>query len=528
VRVPRATVLACLALLGAADAGAAPHPPRLLPGDARAAASPARADTWLVGARPDGLSERIAKGFGARRLMSDTGIYRVERVRAVALVEALRTRGRYVFSEPDRLALRQAFPVDPLSGQQWGLGAIGATSLDPPPVGPESPLLAVVEEGADVTHPDLQGVQLAGAVGARPDGLLHGTAVASVAGAPVNGQGITGVWPGMRVLVATHDRSCGGAVAALHRAAESGARVISMSYLFYGGCFAHYVATQQLYGEGRVLVAAAGNEFLEGNPQDGRPATDPHVITVAGLDPDLSSADFSNENYAVDVSAPATGVLAAVPPALDQDPVRDGYMALDGTSFSAPMVAAATAWVAQRRPSLDNTRLTDLIRISTSDLGRRGWDATFGFGKFDLPRALSARAPAADPLEPNDNISWINGTYFRRADPPIYRGRTVRLSARLDRLEDPIDVYRIIVGARRAVRIGARPRYGDPTLEVYAASARSVYGRRGQIAVSDRPGRRLELLDIRNTSHGRRSAFVVVWPRTLDTGYRLQVRRRRF
>ena len=52
----------------------------------------------------------------------------------------------------------------------------------------------------------------------------------------------------------------------------------------------------------------------------------------------------------MDLSAPGVGILTAVPPALDTDGVQDGYQAMDGTSFSAPMVSAAMAWVRAARP----------------------------------------------------------------------------------------------------------------------------------------------------------------------------------
>jgi hypothetical protein len=118
---------------------------------------------------------------------------------------------------------------------QWGLPALGATSLSPPPVAASSPLLAVIEDGFDVTHPDMQGVAASGGGSGDPAGLFHGTSVASVASAPANGVGITGVWPGARTLVASADATCGSIVEALYRAEEAGARVVNMSYGFPAG-----------------------------------------------------------------------------------------------------------------------------------------------------------------------------------------------------------------------------------------------------------------------------------------------------
>jgi hypothetical protein len=504
-----------------------PAPPTVLPGDARAAAlGPAKSGSWLVGAQPGRMVERAARRFQARLLMPGTGIYRVAASRARSFARALRAHGGYRFSEPDSYRTRYQFPFDPLTPYQWGLPAITATALSPPPVVPWSPLIAVIEDGFDVTHPDMQGVAADGAGSGDPAGLFHGTAVASVASAPVNGAGITGVWPGARTVVAAADGFCGSTVEALYRADAAGAAVINMSYGFpAGACFAHYVATQRLFGSGAVLVAAAGNEFQEGNPTDGVPASSPHVITVSALNPDLSSAGFSNRNLSVDVAAPGVDVLAAVPAWLDQDGVADGYQFVDGTSFSAPMVAAAAAWISEQRPSLDNSQVTDLIRYSASDLGPRGYDPDFGFGALDLPTALSSRAPSVDLYEPNDDAGWVDGRYFGGKDPPIYRGRRVSLSGRVDALEDPADTFRVIIPGRRSVRIQARPTFGDPALDAYNGWVRTVWGSRGRIVTSDRRGRRTDTVEVYNPYRRRITIYAVLWTdRTLAAGYRLTLR----
>ena len=460
--------------------------------------------------------------------MPDTGIYRVAADRARGFARALRAHGGYRYSEPDSYVSRQSFPSDPLTPYQWGLSAMGATSLTPPPATVQSPLLAIIEDGIDVSHPEVQGVAVSGAPGGSgdPAGIFHGTSVTSVARAPANGAGITGVWPGARTLLVSAGPSCGATVDALYRAADAGARVINMSYGFPGGgCFSHYVATQLLYGVGAVLVASAGNEFQQGNPADRIPAVSPHVVTVAALNPDLSAAEFSNQNYSVDVAAPGVRVMAAVPKWLDDDGVPDGYQAVDGTSYASPMVAAAASWVAQQRPFLDHTQITDLIRYSARDLGPRGYDPDFGFGAFDLPTALASQAPSADPLEPNDDVGWINGRYFRGKDPPIYRGRRAGLSGRTDALEDPADAYRVIIPGRRAVWIRANATFGDPALEAYNGWVRTIYGRRGRIAKSDRRGHRSELIGVRNPYRRRLAVYVVLSSyRALDAGYRLTLR----
>ena len=69
---------------------------------------------------------------------------------------------------------------------------------------------------------------------------------------------------------------------------------------------------------GAVPVAAAGNEFEDGNPLE-FPASLPHVITVSAIGPDEKATGFSNASGAVDLSAPGVGILTAVPAAFDPD-----------------------------------------------------------------------------------------------------------------------------------------------------------------------------------------------------------------
>jgi len=146
---------------------------------------------------------------------------------------------------------------------------------------------------------------------------------------------------------------------------------------------------------------------------------------VAATDNKGHSASFSNANDWIDLSAPGVGIMTAVPPALDDDGVQDGYELLSGTSFAAPMVSAALAWVRQARPELQPDQVVQAVRLSADDVGRKGWDPLTGFGVLDIAAALKApgaRLPAHDPLEPNDNISWVDGRAFGTPAPPVWTG----------------------------------------------------------------------------------------------------------
>jgi hypothetical protein len=356
----------------------------------------------------------------------------------------------------------------------------------------------------------------------------HGTATASVAAAPVNGVGIVGVWPGARAanipLPATI--RCSDSAERIASAIEQGAAVINMSYGSQGLCYPEYVALQFAVARGIIPVAAAGNEFASGNPLE-YPASLPHVLTVAAVGPDLQSSYFSNTSAAIDLSAPGEGIMTAVPPKFDGDGTPNGYERQSGTSFAAPMVAAAAAWVRQARPTLTSDQVAQVVRIGTSDLGRPGWEVDTGFGLLSVGSALTADPPPRDPAEPNDDIMWVDGRAFRAPDRPIYKGRRqARRFALLDVFEDPADVYRIRVRRHSRVRVSANPSgRDDVALTAYRGSAKRIDSR--PLKRSARRGRRTERLTIRNTSRRMRTFYIAVRVqrgiRDLDAGYALRV-----
>ena len=357
-------------------------------------------DTWLVGATPGAASAKIADRYGARH--SGLGNYVVERSRAKALAGDLEKAGLLLYAQANTiLKTKQTVPDDPLSSppNAWRAKVAPQTFM-PPAVAPTSPLIALVDAAADATHPEWAGGNFSTIPGV-PVTSSHGTATAAVAAAPLNGVGILGVWPSARALnvplpVAPGTEggiTCASSGEAIGKAIQAGAAVIIMSYGSPSRCAAEWVQLYFGIAKGIIPVAAAGNEFQEGNPLK-FPASLPHVVTVAATTPDDRSAIFSNANTAVDLSAPGVGILTAVPPALDTDGVQDGYQAMDGTSFSAPMVSAAMAWVRAARPELTPDRVVEAIKRSATDVvapdgvNRPGWDPLTGFGVLNVGAAL--------------------------------------------------------------------------------------------------------------------------------------------
>jgi hypothetical protein len=533
-------VLVVLVLLGGASAAAAAPgtppagiaAPHVLPARTAtlAAAQPA---TWLVGSRVDARTRRIARRHGAR-LLSPRGTFVVPRARARALAASLRAAGRYRFAEPDRRLAPQQAPTggDDLAATDWRPFLVEGLSA-PPATG--APVTAIIDSAVDATHPDLAGVQVVGDAGVSD---FHGTAVASMAGARGNAFGVVGIFPGAPLLSIGTPLRTASIVRSISRAVRDGARVINMSFGGPSPSFAMLVEIAFAISQDVLVVAAAGNDRFTVLP-DGTvnpvmfPAAFPHVVSVSSMGPTGASSDFSTSNGAVDLAAPGEGVIAAVPVALDTDGNPDGFARLDGTSFAAPIVAGAAAWLLTERPRLRGAQAADLLRRTALDLPPEGWDTDSGYGLIDIGSALTAVEPAIDSTEVNDDIEWVDGRRFAQADGFLLRARERDSAVRalVDRWKDPADVYRFQIRGRSRLRLTLRtPAGADPSLAVFSSRGRSIYRTRGLVATSARRPGRTERAVVANTGRRTRVGYAVVYApgrraRRIDAPYVLRIGR---
>jgi subtilisin family serine protease len=343
-----------------------------------------------------------------------------------------------------------------MQAQEWWLSHVGADRATPP--GPGVPV-TIVDSGIDATQAEFAGRANTTyldtqTVSGRDE--YHGTIVASLAAAPENGIGIVGVYP--QAVLESYDASpdprgitSSSADAGILAAAAHCPAVINLSF----GSVAQNTVLQNAIltavHNGCLVVAAAGNSGETGSPAT-YPAAWPHVLTVAATDENDQVATFSTKGEDVDLSAPGVDMTGAVTLAENSTGFEGG---LDGTSFAAPLVAAAAAWIWTVRPSLTVAQLADVLRHSARDIGAPGYDIASGWGILDIPSALAAPTPANDPLEPNDDINQVKpGRLFPTGEPPLttLAKPSVRVAASLDAAEDPRDVYRIWVPAGETVR----------------------------------------------------------------------------
>ncbi|HET9736977.1 MAG TPA: S8 family serine peptidase [Solirubrobacteraceae bacterium] len=493
-RAAGALVVVGLAVLAAAPAAAADVPPaawgamapHVLPAE-QARIARTQPATWLIGAAPGRQADSIVERHGGRKV-SDRGTYVVARGRARRLARVLRAAGLYRFAEPDRPLTRAQAPPggDDVAATDW------RPVINPPAVVPSlanGPLTAVIDDAVDAGHPDLAGVSVARNTTVAD---WHGTAVASLVGGRANGIGMVGVLPGAPLLSIGTTFTSADVVGAIAHAVDAGARIVSMSFGSPIPSFAEYREIAYAVSQGVLPVAAAGNDRQSQLP-DGTsnpvqfPAALPHVLSVASMGPSGASSSFSTSNGAVDVSAPGEAVLAAVPASMDPDGNADGYARVDGTSFAAPIVSGAAAWLLAARPRLQAVQAADLLRETARNIGDRGWDPDSGYGRIDLRAALARAAPPVDPGEVNDDIEWVNGRRFTRPDRLLFRKRhrRRRVDASVDLWKDPADVYRIQVRARTRIRLTMTlPRRHDADLAAFSTRARTIQRARGLLGAS--------------------------------------------
>jgi hypothetical protein len=526
-----AAVVALALLLVAAPAGADTprwqafdRVPHALPA-AGAHAAAATPDRWIVGARPGAATGRIARAHGARPLRL-AGAYTVPRRGARAFASALRARGLLRYSQADTAVARaSAYEGNGLE-TGWARGPVVAPDLIPPA---QPATIGIVDDVVDTTLPDVAQAKVL--KGSATTQVLdsHGTEVAAVAAAQLNGTGVVGIMPGAPLLsYGLKDLTCAEAVDGILTAAEAGSRVLNLSFGATEDCFLLQLAVADAFATNTLVVAASGNEFAKGNPIV-YPAAYPHVLSVGALDMALAPASFSTANAAVDLAAPGEAVPVAVPLAFDLDGTVDGVTRADGTSFAAPIVAGVASWLIGTRPGLEPGQYSDMLRRSARDLGPAGWDKDTGFGLVNLAAALLAPTPPADPLEPNDGIAFVDGTAFSKPDRYLWDGGAAKTAtASVDPVEDPVDVYRVRIKAGRRAKITLTPSAGNADLRVYPGRARSLAAT--PLAKSQRPTGRPDTVHVANRTAKAATYYVaVVAPslkaRTFDAPYTLRFAR---
>jgi len=366
--------------------------------------------------------------------------------RTAVLRWAAHTRGVAAL-EPELAFRTAALPNDPSFPAQWSLqntgqyqGTIGADINAPRAwsltTGSRSVVVAVIDSGIDITHPDLA-ANIWTNPGELPgnavdddrngyvddlhgwnfvdnnadvgDGYGHGTHVAGIIGAVGNnGVGVTGVaWQvSLMALKVEDSRGVGytsSVIAALNYVTtmrrDHGINIVVANASWESAAGFSTVVRDAIQAEGDAgvtFVAAAGNDASDNDLVPRYPSGYrlPNVITVAALDDANTLAGMSNYGATtVDLAAPGTMITSTLP--------GGAYGMMSGTSMAAPEVSGVVALLAAAKPGITVAEVRAAILGSTAPVADLAGKTVTG-GRLDafaaLGRALAGGQPAPAPV----------------------------------------------------------------------------------------------------------------------------------
>jgi hypothetical protein len=341
-------------------------------------------------------------------------------------------------------------PNDPLLKDQWYLNTISAFEAWDQTFGGKPVTVAVIDTGIDTDHPDINfwrnSAEIAGdgfdndnngyvddvhgwnfiddnndvtpdtedLNDDNADILHHGTIVSGlIAGIPNNNEGIAGVsWTAeimpIKIARSSGVTSTGIMSNAVRYAVDSGAEVINISLVSLDGVLdqGFQDAVEYAYDNDVVVVAAAGNGAqglgnggLNLNNEPAYPVCfvggegQRTVLGVGATNRKDDKAGFSNYGKnCVEVSAPGVDIVSTQVFDADITNAQEYYsQGWFGTSFAAPLVSGAAAYVRSVSPDLTVQEVMDVIKTNGSSLtvSDAKWANQLGT-RLDLSRVISA------------------------------------------------------------------------------------------------------------------------------------------
>ena len=330
--------------------------------------------------------------------------------------------------------------------------------------------IAVIDNGFDLTHPDLKGKVIkpfdlwnqSSSLLQGDSRFTHGTPCASVALAASNGQGMVGAAPQARFMpISGTSFSARSTEQMFDYCVDKGADIISCSW---GTTDANFrlnrvkeeaiekAARKGRNGKGCIILYAVGNDDLD---FVNFYAAHPDVIAVAASTSQDSYASYSNRGREVSVCAPSNGdwpILAARAwwdEGLNWESGnykywRDGrsrgkhYKHFGGTSSSTPLVAGICALILSANPDLTAKEVKDILQNTADKIGspseyNNGHSVKYGYGRVNAGRAvaeaLRLKETAAPPKEVENTVSNGQGLFLFDVQKQTPSGYGVQIGA---------------------------------------------------------------------------------------------------
>lgn len=378
------------------------------------------------------------------------------------IIKALRSRSDVLYAEPNYIRKACATPNDKHYSLQWHYPLINLPQAWDISTGSSDVIVAVVDTGVLMDHPDLAG-QLTNdgydfirnpQISADGDGIdsnpddpgddtqggssFHGTHVAgTIAAATNNNIGVAGIAWSVKIMP-LRVLGIGGSgtsydiqqairyAAGLSNDSETfpvtKADIINLSLGGSGSSEAEQAVYTDVRDEGVIIIAAAGNESTS---QLTYPASYEEVVSVSAVDMNKNLAPYSNYGTEIDVAAPGGDMLQD----FNGDGYSDGvlstcgndssgsiqnvYKLYQGTSMASPHMAGVAALMKSVYFGLTPQDLDALLSADiTIDLGNAGNDL-YGYGLIDAYQAvLAAQALQAGGVLPAALVITPSSLHF--------------------------------------------------------------------------------------------------------------------
>ncbi|MFE7839977.1 S8 family serine peptidase [Streptomyces sp. NPDC057474] len=276
--------------------------------------------------------------------------------------------------------------------------------------------VAVIDSGVNADTPSLKGQVLVDEVPksvayrATDDYIGHGTSMAELIAGTGAGGGLQGLAPGAKIVPyrieleglkggAEELEKTPDAIDAIRAAADTDARIISMSFGSVGPSSKEEEAIEYAASKGKLMIASVGNKG-ETEAAIGYPAAYPYVLGIAAVDSSLTVPEFSSSGNYVDLSAPGEGF-----PGWCDATFRSYCDDKAGTSPAAAVTSASAALIWSAHPDWTVNQVTrSLIDTAGRTWAKNNPSKYAGFGIVRPRKVLedphyNAGAANVDPLE---------------------------------------------------------------------------------------------------------------------------------
>ncbi len=300
--------------------------------------------------------------------------------------------------EPNARIQAVTAPNDPYFGDyQWNLRQIRAPEAWDLTTGDRRVVIAIVDTGIALDHPDLAGklvpgINLVTADQPPNDDNGHGTHVAGIAAAATNNaEGVAGVdWEARLMPVKVLDADGGADVDRVAQgivwAVDHGARILNLSFTGAEPSAALGEAVQYARDRGALVVAAVGND---GRAEASYPAALEGVLAVAATDRNDQRLPSSNTGPYVGIAAPGQQIAST----FWAPEVGNSYAQASTTSQAAPHVAGVAGLIWSVNPELRGDAVRMLLVNHADDVGGPGRDDETGAGRVNALRSVLAALP---------------------------------------------------------------------------------------------------------------------------------------